>query len=324
MTIWHVRAEWRKTALRPLTLLLFAILTVGCVTTAFYAQDYWSGNVNQAHKNLRNIESGESYRSCLELNPKLGPEYCRGIGEMERRSTEEWVADSREKAAEAARAQTVPGAFGWAAQAFASFPGLVVVLLLAAQSMGAEYDNRTAGNLLLADPRTRTHILAKATALWLTTATALCCAGAAVAVFGLVKGRSDYPLHAFHLPPGEDLLHGLRLWGGALVVTAVWSVIAVALTALARNQAGGIARSGAVLVLLMLGSGAAGLWGWLPGGIVADVMAFHPGDVLWNVWWGPEPGSPVPLAVRALPTVLITALGIRWIMRAAGRGNEVT
>ncbi|MEU3446305.1 hypothetical protein AB0H29_03605 [Streptomyces thermolilacinus] len=324
MTIWHVRAEWRKTALRPLTLLLFAILTVGCVTTAFYAQDYWSGTVNQAHKSLQNIESGEAYRSCLELNPKLGPEYCRRIGEMERQSSEEWVADSREKAAEAARAQTVPGAFGWAAQAFASFPGLVVVLLLAAQSLGAEYDNRTAGNLLLADPRIRTHILAKATALWLTTATALCCAGAAVAVFGLVKGRSDYPLHAFHLPPGEDLLHGLRLWGGALAVTAVWSVIAVALTALARNQAGGIARSGALLVLLMLGSGVAWLWAWLPGGIVADVMAFRPGDVLWNVWWGPEPGSAVPLAVRALPTVLITALGISWIMRAAGRGNEVT
>ncbi|MEV2199949.1 hypothetical protein AB0E11_08065 [Streptomyces fradiae] len=324
MTIWHVRAELRKTALRPLTLLLFALLSVGCVTTAFYAQDYWSGTVQRAHESLRNIESGESYRSCLELNPKLGPEYCTRTGERERQLSEEWVADSREKAAEAARAQTVPGAFGWAAQAFASFPGLVVLVLLAAQSMGGEYDNRTAGNLLLADPRIRAHIGAKAAALWLTTAAALCCAGAAVAVFGLVKGRPDYPLHAFHLPPGEDLLQGLRLVGGALVVTAVWSVVAVALTALARSQAGGIARSGALLVLLMLGSGAAWLWGWLPGGIVADVMAFHPGDVLWNVWWGPEPVSTVPSLLRALPTVLVTALGVWWITRAAERGNEVT
>ncbi|CAL9456863.1 hypothetical protein [Streptomyces sp. enrichment culture] len=324
MTTWHVRAEWRKIAFRPLTLLLFALLTVGCVTTAFYAQDYWSGNLNQAQSSLQRIESGESYRSCMELNPKLGPAYCHRTGEMEREITEEWLADSREKAAEAARAQTVPGAIGWAAQAFASFPGLVVLVLLAAQSMGGEYDNRTAGNLLLADPRVRTHILAKAVALWLTTAAALCCAGAAVAVFALVKGRTDYPLHAFHLPPGEDLLHGLRLWGGALAVTAVWSVIAVTLTALARATAGGIARSGAVLVLLMLGSGAASLWGWLPGGIVADVMAFRPGDVLWNVWWGPESGSTVPLPLRALPTLLGTALGIWWIMRAAGRRNEVT
>lgn len=324
MTIWHVRAEWRKIASRPLTLLLFAVLTAGCVTTAFYAQDYWSSTVNAAQNGLRNIENGESYRSCLELNPKLGPEYCTRIGETERQGAEEWAADSREKAAEAARAQTVPGALGWAAQAFASFPGLVILVLLAAQSMGTEYDNRTAGNLLLADPRIRTHILAKAAALWLTTVTALCCAGAAVAVFGLVKGRADYPLHAFHLPPGEDLLHGLRLTGGALAVTAVWSLAAVALAALARGQAGGIARSGALLVLLMLGSGATWLWGWLPGGIVADVMAFHSGDVLWNVWWGPESGSAVPLLLRALPTLLATALGTWWIMRAAGRGNEVT
>ncbi|MCP9987937.1 hypothetical protein LUX01_15865 [Streptomyces sudanensis] len=324
MTIWHVRAEWRKIASRPLTLLLFAVLTVGCVTTAFYAQDYWSFSVNQARSNLQGIESGEVYRSCLELNPKLGPEYCTRIGEMERQNAEEWAAHSREMAAEAARAQTVPGALGWAAQAFASFPGLVVLVLLAAQSMGGEYDNRTAGNLLLADPRIRTHILAKATALWLTTAVALCCAGAAVAVFGLTKGRTDYPLHTFRLPPGEDLLHGLRLWAGALAVTAVWSLAAVASAALARGRAGGIARSGALLVLLMLGSGVTWLWGWLPGGIVADVMAFHPGDVLWNVWWGPESGNTVPLLLRALPALLVTALGIRWIMRAAGRGNEVT
>lgn len=264
MTIWHVRAEWRKIASRPLTLLLFAVLTVGCVTTAFYAQDYWSFSVNQARSNLQGIESGEVYRSCLELNPKLGPEYCTRIGEMERQNAEEWAAHSREMAAEAARAQTVPGALGWAAQAFASFPGLVVLVLLAAQSMGGEYDNRTAGNLLLADPRIRTHILAKATALWLTTAVALCCAGAAVAVFGLTKGRTDYPLHTFRLPPGEDLLHGLRLWAGALAVTAVWSLAAVASAALARGRAGGIARSGALLVLLMLGSGSPGCGGGCP------------------------------------------------------------
>ncbi|MEV5441232.1 hypothetical protein AB0N23_01530 [Streptomyces sp. NPDC052644] len=324
MTIWHVRAEWCKIALRPLTLLLFAILTVGCVTTTFYAQDFWSDTVNAAQNGLRNIENGKSYRSCLELNPKLGPEYCTRTGESERQATEAWLADSREKAAEAARAQTVPGALGWAAQAFASFPGLVVLVLLAAQSMGGEYDNRTAANLLLADPRLRAHLWAKATALWLTTAAALCCAGAAVAAFALVKGRAEYPLHAFHLPPGEDLARGLRLWGGALAVTAVWSLIAVALTSLARGQAGGIARSGALLVLLMLGSGTTSLWAWLPGGIVADVMAFRPGDVLWNVWWGPESGSAVPLPLRALPTVLATGLGIWWIMRAAERGNEVT
>ncbi|MCQ0000654.1 hypothetical protein [Streptomyces sudanensis] len=104
----------------------------------------------------------------------------------------------------------------------------------------------------------------------------------------------------------------------------MWSLAAVAPAALARGQAGGIARSGALLVLLMLGSGVTWLWGWLPGGIVADVMAFHPGDVLWNVWWGPESGNTVPLLLRALPALLVTALGIRWIMRAAGRGNEVT
>jgi hypothetical protein len=324
VTIWHVRAEWRKTALRPLTVLLFALLTVGCVTTAFYAQDYWSGSLHQAQSSLQRIDSGEAYRSCMELNPKLGDAYCRRTGEMERRITEEWLTDSREKAAEAARAQTVPGAVGWAAQAFASFPGLVVLVLLAAQSMGGEYDNRTAAHLLLADPRLRAHIWAKATALWLTTAAALCCAGAAVAAFALVKGRVDYPLHAFHLPPGEDLAQGLRLWGGALAVTAVWSLIAVALTSLARGQAGGIARSGALLVLLMLGSGSASLWAWLPGGIVADVMAFRPGDVLWNAWWGPESGSAVPLLLRVLPTALVTAVGTGWILRAAARRNEVT
>lgn len=323
MTIWHVKAEWRKIALRPVTALLFAFLAVGSVTTAFYAQQYGASTVNAAESNLRSITSGESYRSCLELNPKLGPEYCGRHGETERQSTMEWLADAREQAAEAARAQTVPGAFGWAAQAFASFPGLVVVLLLAAQSMGSEYDGRTAGNLLLADPRIRTHILAKATALWLTTAVALCCAGAAVTAFALVKGRADYPLQPFHLPPGEDLRRGLLLGVGALAVTAVWSLAAVALTALARGRAGGIARSGAVLVMLLPGSGVAWLWGWLPGGVLADVMGFRPGHVLWNVWWGPEPASTVPLLVRALPTVVLTALAVVWTVRAAGRRNEV-
>ncbi|WP_338676399.1 hypothetical protein V1460_28050 [Streptomyces sp. SCSIO 30461] len=324
MTFRHVLAEWRKIALRPVTLLLFAVLAVGSVTTAFYAQDFWYDSEKNARVGVQYHESGESYRNCLEYNPKLGPAYCDRQEEGGLQNARQWLSDSEVMATEAARGQTLPGAFGWAAQAFASFPGLLVVLLLAASSMGGEYDNRTAGNLLLADPNVRRHILAKAAALWLTTAVALCFAGASVAAFAMVKGRPDYPLTAFYPSAGQDLAHGLRLVGGALLATAVWSLVAVALASWSRNRVGGTLRAGAVLVVLMLGSGITWLWEWLPGGVLAEVMDFRPGHVLWNVWWGPASDGGVPLMVRAVPALLVTALGIAWVVRRAGRGNEVT
>jgi hypothetical protein len=324
VTGWHIVAELRKIALRPVTLLLFAVLGLGCVTTAFYAQDYWFHTVHDAQRGLDGTESGASYRSCVENNPRLGAEYCQRTGRGELETARAWVADSREQAVRAAQAQTVPGALGWAAQAFASFPGLLGVLVLGAYSMGTEYDTRTAGNLLLADPRVRSHILAKASALWLVTAVAMLSAGAAVAVFGQVKGAPAYPLAEFHAPLGEGLRHGLRLLGGALLVTGVWSVAVVALTAWSRGRAAGMVRAGALLVVLMLGSGVAWLWAWLPGGVVADLMAFRPGHVLWNVWWGSESGSAIPFAVRMLPSAVLTAAALVWVVRTAERRSEVT
>ncbi|WP_236239071.1 hypothetical protein [Streptomyces sp. CC228A] len=253
----------------------------------------------------------------MELNPALGRDYCSRMLAGNIEAAEELFTTSEYTAERAALGQTIPGSAGWAAEAFASFPGFVVILALAGLLMGSEFDSNTSRNLLLAEPRMGRHILVKSMVVWLVVVLQMLTAGLIVLAFNLAIGRQQHNLSDFYPAPGDDLFRVALLVGGAVLVTGLASVGAVTLSACVRSRMGTLFWGGAAIGVLALGAGTKDVWAWLPGGVLADTMDFQAAFAVWNVVWGPASGSDIPLVVRCLPTLALLGTGLALGVRAA-------
>ncbi|MET9430113.1 hypothetical protein [Streptomyces sp. NPDC003036] len=318
MTFWHAAAEWHKSFWRPVTLFLVAVIAAGCVTTTFYAQMWWSGTLQTARSNAEYSESGASLAACKQLNPTPeGRDICERTAPLQRANDREQLALAETHTPKAAAAQTLPGAFGWAAQALGTAPGLVLMLTLAAVHTAGEWRRRTATGLLLADPDVRRHIAAKTLAVWSTVVATLVASGLSVYVFALLKGRRSYPLHELYLPRGAAWADAASMVAGALTIAAVWSLAAVSLAVATRSRARTLVYGGALLLALTWSS-ALPVWSWLPGGVLAEAMDVSSAWVMWNAWWpDPSPDAGAPFAVRAVLVSVAAGLACWWLVRRA-------
>ncbi|MGW1170685.1 hypothetical protein [Streptomyces sp. NPDC002550] len=305
-------------ALRPLSLLLLLVLGLGVLYTAWVAQD-WSSGQTLLFKNA--LVAAEDRQECagskgVELRKCLShPSYVPSAEEDLRQQ----LANDRA----VAPTRTIPGAFGWSAQTYASLPGFAVALLLGAALVAGEWERRAATSLLIAQPDLRRVLLAKAMALWTVLTAHMTVCGLVVAAANAAYFQSHYDVYV-------PTPHGLALagWtarqaGVGLATMAVASVMVTLIAALSRTRALTFIAGGLLVLLANMGASMKPVWAWLPGGILADSMDFHTVFPLWNHWWGPASGSGVPLWLRAVPTVAVLAMAGLWLMRRAHSRDRV-
>ncbi|WP_143070875.1 ABC transporter permease subunit [Streptomyces malaysiense] len=311
-------AELRKIAFRPLSLLLLLVLGLGVLYTAWVAQDWSSGQtllfknalVAAEHRQECAGLKGAELRKCL-THPSYVP--------MAESDLRQQLANDRA----VAPTQTVPGAFGWSAQTYASLPGFAIALLLGTALVAGEWERRTATSLLIAQPDLRRVLLAKAMALWTVLAAHMIVCGLVVALANVTYFQSHDKLYV-PTPHGLALAEWVARQGGVgLVAMAVASVVVTLIAARSRTRALTFIAGGLLVLLANMGASVKPVWAWLPGGILADAMDFQTVFPLWNHWWGAASGSGMPLWLRAVPTVALLAMAGLWLMRRVDSRDRV-
>ncbi|MGW0205400.1 hypothetical protein ACWDZ8_06070 [Streptomyces sp. NPDC003233] len=302
-------AELRKIAFRPLSLLLLLIIGLGVLYPAWVAQ-HWSSEqtllfknqlVAAEHRQECAGEKGAELRKCLSC-PSYVP---MAEDDLRTQLTSDRVV---------APTQTTPGAFGWSAQTYASVPGFAVALLLGAALVAGEWERRTAGSLLIAQPDLGKVLLAKAMALWTVLAAHMAVCGLVVAVANAAYFH-HYDLYV-PAPHGFALAGWVaRQVGVGLLAMAVVSVMVTLIGARSRTRAATFLAGGVLVLLANAGMSWGPVWPWLPGGVLADAMDFHTLTPLWNHWWGAASGSATPLWLRAVPTMTLLAAAGVWLLR---------
>ena len=303
------RSEFRKLALRPLSLLLLALIALGTLFITWSSQDY---GFLQWHAVINSYDFTLHYGECAG-QPVSRLAQCQADSRTYDLPHAAYMLTWGQNIAKAAAPGQQPiGAFGWAAGLLGSVPGVVVVFVLAAVGVAAEWERGTITPLLLAESRLGRVLLAKGLAVWTLVMSAVLAMGVLVILFDEVAGSRTYPLGQL-LPNTTGLvLYTLRRLAGAALVTGLATAIATVCAVHWRSRGPLVAAGMALAVGVNLASAVPALWAWTPGGLIAQIMAFSTQSGIWDHAWGAFHPSSVPLALRCLPWVaLLVWAGVR-------------
>lgn len=167
----------------------------------------------------------------------------------------------------------------------ASLPGLLVIAVLAGSHVGGEWTGRTIKVLLSQHGRRRDVLAAKIMSVWLGAVVVMTFGWVALAVAGPVMA-SRYHLPDSHLSAAEAAKYGGSQYARALLVLAVYAVIATAIATLTRNAVGTITATAGAMVLAGLLPAALQITRYAPTNWVQGWMGFSraPGTIPTH-WW---------------------------------------
>lgn len=304
-----IRSELRKTALRPVTLIVVAVFLLATLVITWTGQGFGHLQWGDA---VRNYQFVQQAGECPHNNPAVLAK-CRIDAQTYDLPLAQHLLDySRNIVTAAAPGQSPIGAFGWVAGLFGSVPGLLAAFLLAAAGTAAEWERGTAARLFLAENRLDRVLLAKAAGIWLTLMAAMALAGVLTIGYDLAYSAHAYPLTEFIPSTGHLILYTLRRTSGAAFLLAGASAAGVLSAARWRTR-GSVIAAGIVCALAAnLGLIWPSLWQWLPGGALADLMGFTTQTGIWDHLWGGQTATAdapltVRIAVAAALVVLVTA-----------------
>ncbi|OUD04021.1 hypothetical protein [Streptomyces swartbergensis] len=309
--------ELRRTLPRLLPVAILLLLTVGITLQALNVQ-------RVAHNNLQHVRLGLTKltpESCAKDAANLPPDVpaaaflkdCLAGLEGTRAAYENIEAGFVASAEQMGMAQHPLGAVGWTFGWFATAPGLLSVLVLAAFFTAGEWSRGTAVPLLLQEQRLWRLLSAKAAVLWVWSLLAAAATSAGVWLLAVTHTRRAFPLHRM-AAADEVSAYTLQRAGTGLLVLGVACVAAVGLAAVVRMPLRTVLIGVLVLALATLP-----VTTWLPGPVLADGMGLSRGLNVYDHLWTSAVDSTAPAAVRALPWMALLCLALWQAWRTRPR-----
>lgn len=313
--------EIRRVLRSPLSFLLLLLLTAGGVLGAYAEQETADSNLANVRNGLAHLTvegcEKDAANAPADVNRARFLKQCLAELAMYRERYAEVEKSFVADADFAALGQHPVGALVWGVGLLASAPGFVALLLLAAHLVAGEWSRRTVTAVLLYEQRLGRLLAARAAAVWVWSCGSIVVISAGVWLMGVLHTRDAYPLDGPLSTDAVLAVVGQRL-GAGLAVLAVAALLVVLLAALVRMPLR-LVLCGVILLGLCAWSAYGPLAAWLPGRLLADSMDFVRHWATTDHWWVPSADADVPVWLRAVPTLAVTAAFFAWALRRRRR-----